>query len=76
MSSFRDSICVDCIYGAQPGGVYPIICVFDANDLKEMWHDKFKCANFKKAPEFQEEVIGPMEPFQVMIYENQREDIP
>ena len=61
-----DSICVNCIYGSQPYGVYPIICVFDANHIKEMWEDKFKCKNFEQAPEFQEEVIGPLEPFQVI----------
>ena len=66
MSTYKESICLDCIYGSQPHGVYPIICVFSAKHIKEMWHDVFKCKHFDKAPDPVEEVTEPMKPFQIV----------
>jgi len=49
MDGEKESICLKCLYGSQPLGYYPIVCVFD--EIKEMWEDKFKCKHFEPVPE-------------------------
>lgn len=45
----QESICLNCIYGAQPYGYYPIICVHGKRS-KEMYHDKTQCKHFEACP--------------------------
>lgn len=42
----KKSICLECVYSAQPYNYYPIVCV--RKRIKEMYYDKEKCRNFKK----------------------------
>lgn len=44
------SICLDCLYGSQPYGYFPIVCVHGKR-IVEMWHEKFRCRYFKPCPE-------------------------
>lgn len=46
----QESICLNCIYGNQPYGYYPIVCVHGKRS-REMWHDKTKCKHFEPCPE-------------------------
>ena len=46
----KENICHNCIYGNQPYGYYPVVCVYDAKHIKELWHDKFKCKHFEECP--------------------------
>ena len=46
----RECLCLDCIYGSQPYGYFPIVCV-QGKRCKEMWHEVFKCKHFEKCPE-------------------------
>ena len=46
----QKSICLNCIYGGQPYGYYPIVCVHGKRS-REMWHDKTKCKHFEPCPE-------------------------
>lgn len=50
MSDDKSSICLNCIYGSQPYGYYPIVCVHGKRS-RDMYHDKTKCKHFEACPE-------------------------
>lgn len=60
----QESICVNCLYGSQPLGYYPIVCCF--SDIKEMRYDKHKCNNYKKANNEQPKIEVPQMPWQII----------
>lgn len=57
----RECLCLDCIYGIQPYGYFPIVCVH-GKEIKEMWHEVFNCKYHFPAPE-----PPKMEPWKVII---------
>ena len=60
----RECLCPDCIYGSQPFGYLPIVCV-QGKRGKVMYHEVFKCKHFEKCPDFPEQ--EKMKPFEVII---------
>ena len=64
MSDQKECLYVNCIYGSQPYGYFPIVCV-QGKRIKEMWHETFKCKHFEACPEMPEP--PKMEPFNVII---------
>ena len=46
----KESICLNCLYGNQPYGYYPIVCVHGKRS-KDMYHDVFRCKHFEPCPE-------------------------
>jgi len=58
----KESICLNCIYGSQPYGYYPIVCVYDAEHIREMWYDKHHCRRCELCPE-----PPKQKPWQVII---------
>ena len=50
MTDDRPSICLNCIYGSQPYGYYPIVCVHGKRS-KVMYHDKTQCKHFEACPD-------------------------
>lgn len=46
----RECLCLDCIYGSQPYGYLPIVCV-QGKRVKDMWHEVYSCKHFKGCPE-------------------------
>lgn len=61
----KDSICINCVYGSQPHGYFPIFCVFDAKHIKVMWHNKYKCKHFDQCPNLPEPEQN-QKPFQII----------
>ena len=59
----RTCICLDCIYGSQPYGYFPIVCV-QGKKSKDMYHEVFKCKHFEACPKMPEP--PKMKPFEVM----------
>ena len=58
----RKSICLDCLYGSQPYGYFPIVCVHGKTS-KDMYEEKFKCKHFEPSQDF----LQPRQtPFQVI----------
>ena len=69
MAAVNDTLrclCLDCLYGAQPYGYFPIVCVHGKR-IKEMWHEVFRCRHFEPCPE--PEVEPEQEPWQTTINE-------
>ena len=60
MNDDRPSICLNCIYGSQPYGYYPIVCVHGRRS-RNMYHDKTKCKHFEACPDENHELNEPME---------------
>jgi len=60
MSDDQQSICLNCIYGGQPYGYYPIVCVHGKRSM-EMYHDKKTCKHFEACPDENHELNEPME---------------
>ena len=59
-------ICLNCIYSAQPGGYFPIVCV-QGKRIKEMWHEVYTCRHFEPCPEIEQE--PEQEPWKVALTE-------
>ena len=57
-------ICLDCLYGSQPYGYFPIICCHGKR-IKEMWEEKYRCKYFEPCPEPEPEPT--MQPWQVLL---------
>lgn len=53
-SKDKECLCFNCIYGGQPYGYFPIVCVHGKR-VKDMYHEVFKCKHFEKCPDFTEE---------------------
>ena len=62
------SICLDCLYGGQPFGYFPIVCAY--GKINEMYYEKHKCKNFTRAADYQEQPVAaeetPQTPWQVI----------
>ena len=61
----RHSICLGCLYGSQPFCYFPIVCVQDVDNIKEMWEEKYCCRYFEPCPEPEPEPT--MQPWQVIL---------
>ena len=48
--SDQQSICLNCLYGCQPFGYYPFVCVHGKRAVT-LYHDKAKCKHFEPCPE-------------------------
>ena len=59
----QESICINCLYGSQPLGYYPIVCCF--SDIKELRYDKKQCKNYKKANNERPKIDVPQIPWQI-----------
>ena len=62
----RTCICLDCIYGSQPYGYFPIVCVY-GNRSRDMYYERYKCNHFEKCPELPESEAVSQEPWKVII---------
>ena len=62
----KECLCLNCIYGGQPYGYFPFVCV-QGKKSKEMWHEVFKCKHFEACHELPE--LPKMKPFEVIITE-------
>ncbi len=65
-SKNNECICLNCIYGSQPYGYFPIVCVHGKR-IREMWDEKFNCKHFDKCPEPEESPSVRQTPFQVIV---------
>lgn len=43
-------LCLDCLYGNQPYGYFPFVCVHGKRS-KTMYHEVFTCRHFEPCPE-------------------------
>ena len=66
MSDQKECLCLNCIYGGQPYGYFPFVCVHGKR-VREMYHEVFKCKHFERCPEPPEP--PKMKPFEVVINE-------
>lgn len=67
----KECLCLNCIYGGQPYGYFPIVCVHGKR-VKEMWHEVFRCKHFERCPEPPElklPEVPKQKPWQVIINE-------
>ena len=62
----KECLCFNCIYGGQPYGYFPIVCVHGKKS-KDMYHEVFKCKHFKACPELLER--PKMKPFEIIMNE-------
>lgn len=65
----KECICLNCLYGSQPMGYFPIICV-QGKRIKEMWEEKYRCKYFEPCPEPEPE--PPQTPWQAIICNNKQ----
>lgn len=46
----KHCLCIDCLYGSQPYGYFPIVCVHGKRS-KDMWREVFTCRHFERCPD-------------------------
>jgi len=64
--SNKECLCINCIYGGQPYGYFPIVCVHGKR-VKDMWHEVYSCKHYEACPEMPEP--PKMKPWKVIINE-------
>lgn len=66
MAHSDKGLCDNCIYGSQPHGYFPIICVYGKR-INELWQDKTDCQHFERCPEQRKQQNKKkQEPFKVI----------
>jgi len=50
----KQCLCLGCLYGAQPYGYFPIVCV-QGKRSRTMYHETFTCRHFEPCPDETEE---------------------
>lgn len=49
----KECLCLNCIYGGQPYGYFPIVCVY-GKKVKDMYYEVFNCKHFERCPDISE----------------------